>query len=509
MESLKELISIITKYKVRSINIIGTETKDVDKNSRVEEFYQGVLSKKFQSDEAAANYFFDADQKNPNYRKLKNSLKRRLIDSAFFIDVNIPSFNESQKAYYECYKAWAAINILLGREAKKTAIEIAEKILKKAIKYEFTVLLVDITKTLRDHYAGQFGNKKKYELYKGLLKESRKNWFAEMQAESFYTELITNYVHSITAKPYIFEVADQYLQELAPYQAASKTYRLHMFAYLIEVIKFTSVNDYRSMSETCERAIAFFESKTYLAKSPLSLFLHQKIVCHIQLKEYQKGTATANRSLELMSEGTYKWFKQLELNIILAFHTKRYKEAYRVFEMATKHKSFKLQMGTHQEVWKIYEAYIFYLISINQITFSEEEKKEVKRFRVAKFLNEVPTYSKDKRGMNIPVLVVHILFLIQNKRYDAAVDRIETIEKYCSRHLQKDENYRSNYFIKMLIQIPKASFQKSKVLTKAKRYVQKLHELPLENAAQSFEIEIVPYEFLWDYMIESLDDHLH
>lgn len=64
-----------------------------------------------------------------------------------------------------------------------------------------------------------------------------------------------------------------------------------------------------------------------------------------------------------------------------------------------------------------------------------------------RFLNDVPIFSKDKRGMNIPILIFHILYLILTKRYNDVIDRIVRIEKYTTRYLKKDDNYRSNCFI--------------------------------------------------------------
>ena len=117
----------------------------------------------------------------------------------------------------------------------------------------------------------------------------------------------------------------------------------------------------------------------------------------------------------------------------------------------------------------------------------------------------MPTYSKDKRGLNIPILVVQLLFMIAKKDYDQTIDRFEAIKKYCSRYLKKDDNLRSNCFINMLLQIPSASFHKAGVERKAKKYWDRLQSTPLEFAKQSQEIEIMPYEDLWELILESLE----
>ena len=111
-----------------------------------------------------------------------------------------------------------------------------------------------------------------------------------------------------------------------------------------------------------------------------------------------------------------------------------------------------------------------------------------------------------KYKMNIPILVLQLLFYLQRKDYDKVIDRLETIEKYCSRYLRKDKcTYRSNCFIKMLLQIPKAKFQKAEIIRKASPFLEKLGKKSIAIANQAFEIEIIPYEDLWELVLKELE----
>ena len=110
----------------------------------------------------------------------------------------------------------------------------------------------------------------------------------------------------------------------------------------------------------------------------------------------------------------------------------------------------------------------------------------------------------DKSGQNIPVLIIQILIQIQQKKYDQLTDKIEAVEKYTTRYLRKDNNYRSNCFIKMLLQIPKQNFERARVEKHTKILLEKLRSMPLERAKQAFEIEIIPYEDLWEMALESI-----
>ena len=124
---------------------------------------------------------------------------------------------------------------------------------------------------------------------------------------------------------------------------------------------------------------------------------------------------------------------------------------------------------------------------------------------MGKFLNSIPIYSKDKRGMNIPILIIQILFLIVKKDYGQLIDRMESIQKYSSRYLRADANIRSNCFINMLLQIPKANFHKIGVERKSQKYYDKLLTNSIKISNQAIEVEIIPYEDLWEFILESLD----
>ena len=107
--------------------------------------------------------------------------------------------------------------------------------------------------------------------------------------------------------------------------------------------------------------------------------------------------------------------------------------------------------------------------------------------------------------MNVPILITQIAFLIINKKYDDAVDRIDSIEKYCARHLRKkNDTFRSDCFIKVLMQIPVFGFDRKRIARESGILFDKLQSVPIEMANQPYELEIIPYEHMWDYILSSL-----
>jgi hypothetical protein len=102
-----------------------------------------------------------------------------------------------------------------------------------------------------------------------------------------------------------------------------------------------------------------------------------------------------------------------------------------------------------------------------------------------------------------------MLFLIIKKRYNEAAERIDALGKYSTRYLLNDETFRSNCFIKMLLMIPKSGFNKTMVIRKAQPIFNRMINSEIELIDQPFEIEIIPYENLWDILLDHLSKKHH
>lgn len=499
MEILKELSLIINRNKAKSIEVLDVRKH---KESKINEFYFRLTDEAFESDEAAAEFFYPGKPAGSNYRKLKAALKNRMINSLFFIDVKKSNYTDRQSAYYECYKDWAAANILLGKNAYKSCVELCNKTLRYSQKYEFTELARDITKVLRLHYGAQLGDAKQYRHYRELYEDYDYKCRWEDIAERHYSDLMIEYVNNKSSKDHLYEYAQAFVVELESPMKEIDSYRLHLYGNLIQLVRHSIQNDFLKIKEVSKVMAKFFEEKKYQATTPLQIAYYYQLVACTQLKEYENGKIVATKCLSLLAEGSFNWFKYYELFFTLAMHSEQYDEAFKIYSTVQVHPRMKFLPDNVKEIWTIYGAYLHYLIENKSIDINDDT--ESIKFRLGRFLNDIPIFSKDKRGMNIAILVIQILFFIQQGKYFVAIDKIEAIEKYCARYLHKAETIRSYYFIKMLLSIPQANFHKVAVERKSKNYFEKLKSTPLQEANQTYKIEIIPYETLWEMVINTL-----
>ncbi|NJL73945.1 MAG: hypothetical protein HC892_01730 [Saprospiraceae bacterium] len=158
----------------------------------------------------------------------------------------------------------------------------------------------------------------------------------------------------------------------------------------------------------CDKAITFFESLEIKYVFSLQIFLFQKALACLQLKRYDEGKEHIVRCIDMYTVKSGNWFWHTHAYVLLCFHSGDYQQAQSIFEEVSAAEGFGELATQHaKESWKIVEAYLYYL----NTTYRTEIQTQ-RNFRVTKFINEVPEFSKDKRVTNIPILIVQILLLL-------------------------------------------------------------------------------------------------
>ena len=505
MKELDQLVEVLSPNKLKEIAVISPTNKSM---AKVNQLYNLIAKGDYSDENELIDILFKktANQR-ANFNRTKRELKERLINSLFLIDANQKKYPDISQAYYLCYKYATAVKILLGKGARGVAISIAERAFKIAERFEFTDILLTLSKDLRVHYGNLAGDKKMFSFYNNKVHYYSKVLMAELKAEEYYSALTLTFSLSRSSKDEFKEMAQSYGDELESIISLYNSYRFNLTGYLVIVLRYEFSNEYEKTIEACDRALNFFENKKHLTTSNAKFsFYFRKISSQILLSKLYEAEETTQTCLKLVEAGLFNWFKTQEYRFILFSHSKNYHNAFEVYKEVISNNKFTKQYSYNQEAWYIYEAYIYYFY-LRQ-AFKSPLNERLKKFRLNKFLNEVPTYSKDKRGMNIAILILQVLFLLHQKQYGKIIDRTEALRTYTHRYLRRDETFRSNCFIKMLMQLPKANFHRAAVERKTKELREKLSSVGIIQN-QSAEVEIVPYEVLWEFVLESLDNKIH
>ena len=498
-DALKDLVKTITRNKVKQIEVLGNPGEE---GSLVEAFYDAVVKEKVQSDEEAVAFLYGKNEspKSQAYLRLKGRLERSLINTAFFVDVNQPMFNERTKAYYNCYRDFAASYILLGRGATKAGIDVLEHLLEQTIKYEFVELTSEVASRLRREYS-RVGSVAQHERFAKIHREYEEKRRLEMLALEHFETLINYYIVRRSPNEEIHLLATRFYDELQPLAAQADTCQFYYHTAQIGIIKYLSINNCASAREICIESLALLKSRPNTNRSVLVATSNQQIACLTQLRIFDNNEAdeAAAYCLSLTEEGSFNWFRSLELYLHFCLFAGRYEDALGLFEKASKHPKFESLGGAVRDNWQLYGGYLHLLVVLGKLEAKKVEKI-VGTFRYAKLTNEIEVLGKDKQGMNIPLIFLPVLYNLAKGTFDTADISTESLEKYRKRYLDNDMNRRSAAFLNMLIAFAKKDFQSASAEKKIAKEKEILSKAKPQVAGQTFAVEIIPYEDLWQMM---------
>ena len=500
MRLITELIQVVNTNKVKCIHVLG---KVSTRKSVVQEFYEKLSQSNINSD-LEAEQLFNLEYKLPaNYRALRQRLIERLINTVFFIDVKQPKYNDYQKAYYNCWKNLAAAKILMGKCASDAAVQILRMLLKPAQKYDLTEIIVEASRILRLHYGSQEANVRLFDYYNKMYKKYECIMRAENLAEEYFTRLTMRYLNNRSAANDIYLAGMKRYDELRPYLNSHSSYKLHLVSRLVANLAYCSVGKYEEAITNCGDALRFFSNRNTASQPAMQIFYHQQLICFIHLKQFGKGSRIVKKLECIQQPGSINWFSTQHSFLLLAMHTQNYQHSLHILDRIKKHRKFKSLPKPLLEKFRIDEAFVFFLILTQRIALPEDKQF---RFRLSKFLNEVPLLSRDKKGRNIAILVAEYIILIASRKYGKCIDRAEAIDKYCYRYLRGPLHRRSYAFIKMLLQIPAAEFNHIRADRYAARFRNKLDTSSREDTRPQYELEVIPYEDLWHILLSTLNE---
>ena len=499
MKHLIEISKIVTKRKVRKIEIFDDRSFR-QKKSKFNEFYEGLRTDKFKSDRDAAQQLYGCGPTDPKYRQLKSRFRKRLLNTLFFLDVNIPSTSSYDRAYYSCNKEWTLIKTLIWYNAPHTAAQLSRQVLTTSLKYEFADLIIHCCRILRD-YSAETGDEKGFETYNQYIKDYLPVLNAEIRSEELYQRVVMNYFLPLSKKQTLAENIKTYGDTLVSLSEKYNSPVIYYNMYLVWVHRYEMEQDFEAMLEVCE------QGEKYIAKNPvfeqqskLITFQTKKMSAYLHLLNYRDGRINAEKCLNQFPEGTAAWFTFMEYYFLLALHTENYINAIAIFNRATDNSKFKKLDNVVQEKWNIFEGYVNYIIENEGKTNKVLQMQPRKGFRVNKLLNSQVLYPKDQRIFSILMIVLQILFLLERKAHSGLPERIERLKKYANRQLQKEEYHRPVLFIRLLQQLNRADFQLEE-LSNTEKHLSGLQKRPFFYRGVVAELEVIPYEKLWNLIL--------
>ncbi|MEI6412544.1 MAG: hypothetical protein WCR52_24340 [Bacteroidota bacterium] len=490
MQDLIELVNLFQKTKFRSG---GLKNLVLEQGSQMERLYEAIADGNLRSDEEIVRVLPEIAGAHSKMYAVKNKFKERLLDSLLLLDFKEPSFSDRQKAFYECSKKWASAMVLFSKGARSSALDLLESLLRHTIRFEFTEITLDILRALRLHYGLLCGNERKFEQLDAQLEEYEAQWMTERKVEGLYLRLVTRYVNSKAAKAAIAEKSEEYVALIAADMQECRSFKTQFYGRMIEMVHYDSLSDHAGTIRCCEEALIFFDQKSYKSAMARQVFGYNLFVSWFYLRDFERCGQVVAEYGNLFEAGSFNWFKLQEMQLLVELHRGQYESADRIFTETLRHPGFNDLPQPTPELWNIFEAYLHLL----KVSAHLNDPATDQRFKINKFRNSVMEFSKDKAGMNIPIIIIQFLLDLSEGKTDECATRAENLAKYRTRYLTGDSAPRTRYFLRMLEQIPKSGFNAKLIQQKTSDIFNALSSSPLEQSDQNHEIEIIPYEVLW------------
>lgn len=493
MEFIKSVVPLVD-------NVLFIQ--DLADSAQLKQLFELVRQRKIESDDDALQILY-GDPKGANaYKKLKQRLRERLTSHIVRYGVTLKNLDEYAKLYRKCMSQVLAVKTLMLSLARGAAAEIGENLLKTTLTYEYTDLTLLLTRELLYYYGAIHFNAVKKKKYQKLMAQMQELYDRELEATKYFCDLNSTFstTHA-SLKGKTLNNAIIYSEKIRPYLDDSNiSYTLMLTVYQILTMRYELAKDHENLLKVCDQATERFRNRRISRKFAFYQFDIYKIICYIQFGKTTEAEQIAESYFKQMTPGLINWFVLKMYIMVGKLHSKDYQGAFNIVNEIREDIGRSKIPTALLQTWLVYEAQVEFLVSIGKIQTNQPSK-----FRLYKFLNEIPIYTKDKRGLNISILIVHTLMLLQQKKYTQIIDRVDALNQYCHRHLRRDDSFRPNCFIKMLLQIPKADFNRKRAERYAESYVRKLTSMPIMISDQTIEVEIIPYEDLWGMALQLLD----
>ena len=500
----QELARVITGYKLRQIEIITRPLKGDVSDNRFKVVYHALKEGRVNSLEEVAQ-LLELEIESRAFRRFLAEFRKRFFAPLLFLDTaSSPNFNDTQKANFRCQRQLAFFKTLLHRNCPENARLLAENTFELALQNDVTFAALEFATYLKQYYVERQLNVEKHLHYKVLVEQLRFNWEAENLALGYHQAVSVPYVTKKAVQPELLFVSEDYLQALEPYLHCNTL----MFISAYYAMKYTGEIhrfEWSNANATCEEALQRLQSKSCVSPKLVRIFQSYHVIGLSMLDQFDEALSLNWGIVKTEVEGSRNWFLYLDNVFLIALKGTKYKDAGHAACMMYQHENFKVMSESIQESWNLQMAYLI-LAKKMEPNAQVAESEVFSGFRLNKFMNNVPNYTKDKKGLNVPILIAQFLFLLLEKNYDLAQEKLAALRKYRVKHFSTEGgSYRTLLFVRALCVMAGTRLAKSIFLKKSTPILNVLKSVPKSNPDQHFQMEMVPYEVLWSWVLNLLE----
>ncbi len=497
MEHIIELTKFFSKREIHDI-------QPWKKNSKYDTLFRLILEEKLKTIDSAMETLGFSDKNKGSFDKLIQRYERKLCNAIFAINTEKEDVSLYNKLNFSAYRVFMIAKVLRQKAFYDLSAVYLKKALKKGLNLGATELNLISSAELMQYYSFVKTNLDK-SLHYGKIHEEQTNiLLSEIKVNNQMIELQKYFTIEKDREKLILK-SSSFIPELERLMKKHNSFFLQLHGYRLLMIDASLRKNQTQAIEYSKTALEYF-SKKYKSSVPLEIFNKAIAENYLTLKDFKNALSFFEQSLSHSKDNSFRQLLLLGNLFTVYSHTQEYNKLFQTTYGALS-KSIIDRYAQLKQSWIIKEAYVQFLAELGYVDQEIIDATPHKKFRLGKFMNEVPLYSADKKGANVSILIIQLLWLIKDKKYNQVIDKLESLTQYTYRYLKKDETFRYNCFIKMLLKIPKGNFHP--FLTQ--KHADKLHKQLMATESKlvefAIEVELIPFEDLWEITMKMLEDN--
>ena len=472
-------------------------------NKPIYKLYNILLSNEELNDRQVM--FIIYGKNNPTaFAGLKSRMRNILFNLLIYSNLNQENSKNRLYQVNECMKYSFIFILMKDKNNFELLIKYLEKAILKSIKCEAIESIIIQSRILIWYYSVRNESRNKYKKYVALLNEYILILNLEIKSIIYISEF-QKYQISSAAKisNYILLKSLKYYKELEN-SSIKQTMTITYSKYLLQAFYYEHSKKYEQLLKISLDMVAEFNKRTLFIDNRLNVTMLRQLYAYIQLGRFNEAVLTGNKIHKRIKDGSFEWFITGYYILKAIIYKGDYRKAVGLLGELLTHTKYNSLPAYMKEIYSNVLGYTLVILQSKGFIELNILQSNLPEFRMAKFLNTVPVYSKDKRGINISILLLHAAYLIQKKKFSDAIDRIESLNRYAGRYLRKDDTFRSNCMIKMLVQMAKADFHPIKTERYTANLRKQLDLVPVTGSGGNIEVEIIPFEVLWDILMKAI-----
>jgi hypothetical protein len=427
-------------------------------------------------------------------KRLKSRVQAKLLNHLYFLDHSDPLSLVSRRYQMACLDLLHKGIALYTEGDYVLGPRLLRRCLTEAQAGEFTPYAVQSARLLCTIYA-QLNKPAAHRQTDLLLQESLRTQQLEDEAERLYTSTLLTMSGPVKGRRALLPLMPERVQQLEALHRRAKTFNTFLLLYRLRMMHAELLGDFAELIRlTNAAARQYRQGKLNTRRFDLRFNAFASITANLRGRQSTKGLRLAQEGIRLFSASSGNWFIFQENHVLLALHSKQYDYAQQLLQQVAQNPAAVKLRPADVERWDLYRRYT---------DFVAPPAQPAAALLPAKWALMLPEQSRDKSGLNVAILVLQLLHHLRQHNLDEALVRLERLRKYQQRHLHADSSPRSRLFLRLLRGLADTGFDPAKARKRGQATLETLNQTP--NPGEAFaEVEIIPYEHLWELALQQL-----